>query len=91
MAAIDVERARQETPGTEHVLHFNNAGAALMPQPVVDAAVTHLRMESLIGGYEAAERAWDLTTRVYSAAAALIGCAPEEIAFVENATAFCSE
>jgi selenocysteine lyase/cysteine desulfurase len=86
MTAIDIIRARQETPGAAHVLHFNNAGAALMPQPVVDATVAHLRMEALIGGYEAAERAWELTTRVYSAAAALIGCAPEEIAFVENAT-----
>jgi selenocysteine lyase/cysteine desulfurase len=83
---IDVERARQETPGTEQVLHFNNAGAALMPQPVVDATVAHLRMESLIGGYEAADRAREVTERVYAAAASLIGCAPEEIGFVENAT-----
>ena len=33
--AIDVCRARRETPGCQAVLHLNNAGAALMPQPVL--------------------------------------------------------
>ena len=50
---IDLRRARDDTPGCEHVLHFNNAGAALMPKPVIDAGIGHLRLESAIGGYEA--------------------------------------
>jgi len=41
--AIDVQRARRETPGCENVLHFNNAGAALMPQPVLHATIGHLQ------------------------------------------------
>ena len=39
----DLSRARRDTPGCEEVLHFNNAGASLMPQPVLDATVSHLR------------------------------------------------
>ena len=83
---IDVARARRETPGCEHVLHFNNAGAALMPQPVLDATVDYLKLEAEIGGYEAAAREAAAVERVYGAAAELLGCASDEIAFVETAT-----
>jgi selenocysteine lyase/cysteine desulfurase len=83
---IDVARARRETPGCANVLHFNNAGAGLMPQPVLDAAVAHLQLEAAIGGYEAADRAHDAIERLYDAAAALLGCDADEIAFIENAT-----
>lgn len=83
---FDVTRARRETPGCERVLHFNNAGAALMPQAVLDAVVGHLQLEASIGGYEAKARQEEATERVYAAAARLVGCAPDEIAFIENAT-----
>lgn len=84
--AIDVQRARRETPGCEHVLHFNNAGAALMPQPVLHATIGHLQLEALIGGYEAAAQAHEAVEHVYDAAATLLGCRRDEIAVVENAT-----
>ena len=83
---FDLARARRETPGCENVMHFNNAGAALMPQPVLDAVVDHLQLEAAIGGYEAKKRELEATEYVYDAAARLINCAPEEIAFIENAT-----
>jgi selenocysteine lyase/cysteine desulfurase len=83
---IDVARARLETPGCERVLHFNNAGAALMPRPVLEATRDYLDLEAQIGGYEAADREKAAVERVYGAAAELLGCAPDEIAFVETAT-----
>jgi selenocysteine lyase/cysteine desulfurase len=83
---IDVERARTETPGCRHVTHFNNAGSALAPQPVLDAVVGHLELEARIGGYEAHEANAEAIDRFYGATAELIGAKPEEIAFVSSAT-----
>jgi len=84
--AIDVARARAETPGCEHVAHLNNAGAALAPAPVLEAVIEHLRREATIGGYEAAAERSDRVEHSYDAIARLLGCAREEIAIVENAT-----
>lgn len=86
LAPFDVARARAETPGCANVIHLNNAGAALMPQPVLDATVAHLQREAASGGYEAADAAHDAIERVYAAAGQLLGCAPAELAVVENAT-----
>lgn len=85
-AGIDIIRARRETPGCENVLHFNNAGAGLMPERVIDAVIRHLELEATIGAYEAADRAEDAILRVYEAVARLINCDPREVAIVENAT-----
>ena len=83
---FDLQRARHETPGCTNVLHFNNAGASLMPQPVLDATIGYLQLEAQIGGYEAAERMHDTIEHTYDAAAALINCSRDEIAIIENAT-----
>jgi len=83
---FDLTRARRETPGCENVLHFNNAGASLMPQPVLDAVINHLQLEAAIGGYEAKNKEIEAVEHVYDAAARLINCSPGEIAFIENAT-----
>lgn len=83
---IDVERVRAETPAVRNVLHFNNAGASLMPEPVFDAVEAHLRLEREMGGYEAEDcRAADLAD-LYPALGRLLNARPDEIAFVENAT-----
>src|SRR5438094_5769798 len=84
--ALDVPSLRSDTPGVANVVHFNNAGAALPPRPVLDAVTSHLAREAAIGGYEAAAEAADRIADVYDAVAALIGARPDEIAVVENAT-----
>ncbi|MFL6205739.1 MAG: aminotransferase class V-fold PLP-dependent enzyme [Acidimicrobiales bacterium] len=83
---FDVERARALTPGCDEVLHLNHAGASLLPQPVLDAVIGHLRLEAQTGGYEAAAEAADALRRPYTALAELIGAAPEEIALLDSAS-----
>jgi selenocysteine lyase/cysteine desulfurase len=86
-SATVVKRLRDDTPGTAHRIHLNNAGAALMPTPVVAAIEAHLRCETEIGGYEAADAVQDETDGAYDAVAHLIGAASRNVAMVENATA----
>ena len=83
---IDLDRVRAETPGVANVAHLNNAGAALMPQPVIDALLDHVQLEATIGGYEAAAQRADRVEHTYDAVARLINCDREEVALVENAT-----
>ncbi len=83
---MDVLRLRDETPGCVNVMHFNHAGASLMPAPVLDSVVGHLQREAAIGGYEAADEADDRLEGVYDSIARLIGANRSEIAVVENAT-----
>lgn len=83
---FDLQRARQETPGCTHTLHFNNAGSALPPQCVLDATIAHLQREARIGGYEAADEAQEAIQHTYDALARLLNCTSVEIALVESAT-----
>lgn len=86
IAKIDVEQARLDTPATKERLHFNNAGAALMPESVLATVINHLQLEAKIGGYEAANQEAARLEKVYRSIAQLINCQPDEIAVVENAT-----
>src|ERR1700739_19810 len=83
---LDVPLLRADTPGVANVLHFNNAGAALPPCPVLDAVTGHLTREAAIGGIEAMGGEADRIPGGCAPIAALSGAHRDEIAFVESAT-----
>lgn len=83
---IDIERARRDTPAASEVLHFNNAGAALMPAPVLQAQLRHLQIEAEAGGYEAAAAADERIEAIYDSIGRLLNADRTEVALVENAT-----
>src|SRR2546423_733768 len=85
-APVDLDRWRRDTPGCRDRIHLNNAGAGLMPRPVLDALTDHLAREAAIGGYEAADEAEPRVRETYALVADLVGAAPRNIALVENAT-----
>jgi selenocysteine lyase/cysteine desulfurase len=83
---MDIQRLRDETPGCAERIHLNNAGAALMPEPVIGALQDHVELESRIGGYEAEELRAPEIGAAYRSVARLLGTESRNIAFTENAT-----
>lgn len=84
---MNVPALRAETPGLRHRVHLNNAGASLMPTPVIDAIVGHIQLEAEIGGYEAAAAASAAIETSYRHVADLLGTVPAYVAMTEHATA----
>lgn len=83
---IDLDRIRADTPAASRLAYLHNAGAALMPSPVVAAMKGHIDLEAEIGGYAAADREAARLEAVYGSVARLLNAATDEIALVENAT-----
>lgn len=83
-----VERWRRDTPAAlRGRIHLNNAGASLMPEPVLAVVLEHLEREARLGGYEAAAEARPRIEAVYDRVGALVNAPGRTIAIVENATA----
>lgn len=83
---LDVAALRADTPGAERVVHFNNAGCGLLAAPVLSAMLDHLNLEAVMGGYEASAARAEQVRGFYTEIAALINCAPGNIAFAGSAT-----
>ena len=80
---------RLDTPGCsgpQPVVHFNNAGASLMPRPVIDAVHRHVDLEAAIGGYEAEDAVAEQVEETYGLVGRLLGARAANVALVENAT-----
>lgn len=81
-----IARARRDTPATASLIHFNNAGASLMPEPVNEVVAAHLTREREIGPYEAAAEAAAALAAVHPTLASLIGAQASEIAIMDSAS-----
>ena len=68
------------------MVHLNNAGTALSPDPVNSVVLEYLRLEQEIGGYEAEVLKNNELEQVYVSLARLIGSEPKDIAICQNAT-----
>ncbi|HEX3528481.1 MAG TPA: aminotransferase class V-fold PLP-dependent enzyme [Thermoanaerobaculia bacterium] len=80
---------RLDTPGCNGpapLIHLNNAGASLMPRPVIDAIHRHIDLEAEIGGYEAEDAVAERVAETYALVGRLIGAPAGNVALVENAT-----
>ncbi|MEM6802181.1 MAG: aminotransferase class V-fold PLP-dependent enzyme [Bacteroidota bacterium] len=86
MNAEEIARYRTDTPGTQKVLHFNNAGASLIPKVVFDSVNTYLESEYLMGGYETCDKYAAAFQFTKDKLAELIGASAGEIALLESAT-----
>ncbi|MBN8578647.1 MAG: aminotransferase class V-fold PLP-dependent enzyme [Cytophagales bacterium] len=83
---LNIDLLRQQTPGCPYKIHFNNAGASLPPQQVLDAIIRHLQLEAITGGYEAADLKATEVNGFYESTAQLLNCKATNIAFTSNAT-----
>ena len=82
----EISRLRADTPACKSRIFFNNAGASLQPQVVVDRVVEYLRVEERMGGYEAGDAITSEREKVYASVAQLIRARPDEVAITESAT-----
>ena len=83
---IDIAAARADTPGAAYVAHFNNAGASLVPRPVLETIIDYLDEESRLGGYETADAHTADLKAVYDTVGRLVGADRSEIALADSAT-----
>src|SRR6266704_1287702 len=82
----EIATFRRDTAGCSHVNHLNNAGASLMPDVVTQAILDHIKLESTIGGYEAAALRAEEVRQFYVQAGLLLNCPAANIAFTTSAT-----
>src|SRR5256885_13623003 len=88
---LRLARWRADTPGCAHRNHLNNAGAALMPKPVIDAIEDHINLEGEIGGYEAENARQEAIAAAYDGVGAIVSPPARNLASVANAPARCGQ
>ncbi len=83
---LNLDQIRKDTPNCLDKLYFNNAGASLMPKPVMAKIQEYLIEEEKYGGYAAFDRNSAEIQQFYNEVAELIEAKPHNIAFAHSAT-----
>ena len=83
---MDIDSLRADTPGCKTKIHFNNAGASLMPSPVIQAVADYHALEAVTGGYETADLKSKEINGFYNSMARMLNTSPANIAFTSSAT-----
>ena len=88
---LDLTRLRADIPAYDNVtwptpVFLDSAGSSLPPRPVLDAVTGHLRRETEIGGYRAANERLDDLESVKTAIGTLVNADPAGIALSDSAT-----
>jgi cysteine desulfurase/selenocysteine lyase len=86
MEEQEIRSLRAATSGTAERVHFNNAGASLPPDVVVETVIGYLKEEAMLGGYEIEAAYGERLENVYGSIARLINASIDEVAIVENAS-----
>lgn len=83
---MNISQLREITPGASDHIHFNNAGASLPTQPVIDSIQEYLQEEARLGGYTLQDLYQAQLAAVYQEISQLIHSEPGEIALTTNAS-----
>ncbi|MEO6852094.1 MAG: aminotransferase class V-fold PLP-dependent enzyme [Mucilaginibacter sp.] len=86
LTAAEIQQFRAETKGTAGKIHFNNAGASMPPDVVLDRVIDYLKEEAAFGGYETEAKYTGELEQTYDLVARLINAERDEVALVENAS-----
>ncbi len=81
-----IQQYRAETKGADALIHFNNAGASLPPDVVLDTVIDYLKEEATCGGYETEAKYQPQLQHTYDLIAQLINAGRDEVAIVESAS-----
>lgn len=84
---MNITQIRKDTPGTQRLIHFNNAGASLPTRQTLEAIQDYLHREAMTGGYRFMTEEAATINDFYVQAAQLINASPDEIALTQNASA----
>ena len=83
---MNITQIRKDTPGTQRLIHFNNAGASLPTRQVLESTQDFMHREAMTGGYRFMAEEAAAINDFYTQAAQLINASSDEIALTQNAS-----